>query len=473
MKTIFPPFPLRLLFPTLATVLAVSSAIPVHAGSTFRIRHVFSQPEGGKVYGELILGSDGKVYGCGASGGANGQGSIFRMDRDGSNFEQLKSCVVSDGIFPYGGVIEGPDGRIYGCLSYGGDGNAGNGVVFAIQKDGSGYTKLKVFTNANEGKSPDCTPVFGGDGKLYGYCRQGGTNNLGTIFRLNPDGSGFAVIHHCTNATGASPSSLLPYGSNFLGTMFHGGDNSVGVFFSLSPSGSYNAVESFSSMKGSSPLGAPVLNAANEAVGTVMHGGMNGFGAIYRIGSTYQQLHAFTGSTEGAQPSGRLTLSSRDGFYYGTTRSGGTNFGGVFYRVRTDGTGFEVLRRFVTADGTEPQAGVLEVYPGVFLGTTWKGGGANDLGAVFLYNSVAEPAKVIPKGPLTRSTTRPRSKISGSAIDEIAVTEVSYKVAEKPGVRRRARSAGRSRPASNRGAIASSSGPRTMTARFRNRCGSS
>jgi hypothetical protein len=185
-------------------------------------------------------------------------------------------------------------------------------------------------------------------------------------------------------------------------------------------------------MKGSGPLGAPILNPANEATGTLFAGGANGFGAIYRIGSNYERLHDFAGSTEGAQPAGRLTLSSRDGFYYGMTRSGGTNFGGLLYRIRTNGTDYEVLHRFVPAEGIEPQAGVLEVFPGVFLGSTHKGAGGQDLGSIFLYNSVAQPAKVIPKGPLTRSTTRSRPKITGRATDEIAVLEVTYKAPGKP-----------------------------------------
>lgn len=400
---------------------------------TFRVREVFQLGEGGRPFGELISASDGFVYGMGAAGGANGQGSIFRLNRDGSGFLKLKDCVVGDGIFPYGGITEGPDGRLYGCLSFGGDGAGGNGVVFAMNKDGSGYTKLKVFTNANEGKSPAITPVFGADGLLYSACTTGGTNNIGTIFRMESDGANFEVIHQCTAATGNSPSSLVRFGSNLLGTAYYGGANTLGSLFAMGASGTpFNVAHDFSLMEGIAPSGAPLIDAANQVIGAAAGGGANNNGVIYRLGSTYERLHDFGGIVGGSSPVGKLVRSSVDGFYYGVTHGGGANGGGVLYRLSTDGSRFEVLKEFDADSGTEPQAGLLEVYPGVFLGSTSKGTGAANAGTVFLFNSIALPATVKVSGPLKRSVASSRTRISGSARDEIEVMQVSYKAGRKP-----------------------------------------
>lgn len=422
--------PLSLL---LAGLLALAGSALHAQDTTFRVRQVFQLGEAGKPFGELILGSDGFVYGMGAAGGSNGHGSIFRLNRDGSGLLILKECVVADGIFPYGGLTEGPDGRLYGCLSFGGNGAAGNGVVFAMNKDGSGFTKLKVFTNASDGKSPVLTPVFGTDGFLYSGCTSGGTNDLGTLFRIAPNGSNFEVLHQCAAATGSSPSSLIRFGSNFLGTTTYGGANTLGAFFAMGASGSpYNVAQSFAIMDGAIPSGTPILNAANDAIGPLSGGGANNFGVIYKLGSTYERLHDFGGTVGGSAPVGKLALSSRDGFYYGVTRGGGANGGGVLYRLSTDGSQFEVLKELDGDSGTEPQAGLLEVYPGVFLGSTTKANGMANSGTIFLFNSVAAPAEVTIDGPLKRTVSSSRAKIRGTARDEIEVTQVTYKAGRKP-----------------------------------------
>ncbi len=399
------------------------------AQNTFRVRHVFEISTGARPYGELFLASDGRVYGVGASGGASGQGAIFRCERDGSGYELLKSCTVDDGVFAYNGVVEGPDGRIYGTFSHGGDPVNGRGVVFAINKDGSGYTKLKVFTNASEGRTPSGTPVFGEDGKIYSTCQQGGTNDLGTIFRMDPDGTDFEVLHQCAMATGGWPTELTRLGPNFVGINYQGGSGSGGTFFSLAGT-SYNVVEEFVLAKGINPSGAPIFTSNTDAVGTLRAGGSGVLGAVYQLGATYKLLHEFSGA-DGSRPTGKLAVSSRSGDYYGVTGEGGDNNGGLIYRLSPDGTEFEVLRSFDTDSGKAPEGGLLEVYPGVFLGTTINGGD-NNLGTIFLLNTVAQAPKVMPRGSRNQSMTKSRAKVRGRASDEIRVLEVSYKVKGKP-----------------------------------------
>ena len=56
------------------------------------------------------------------------------------------------GVNPWSQLVQGPDGALYGTTSYGNDSVAG--TVFKIQPDGSGFAVLKWFTNSVEGQSP-------------------------------------------------------------------------------------------------------------------------------------------------------------------------------------------------------------------------------------------------------------------------------------------------------------------------------
>src|SRR6266487_5555600 len=97
---------------------------------------------------------------------------------DSVGYEQLHKFLRSagDGEFLYDSVIEGKDGRLYGATLNGGPEDGG--LVFALNKDGSGYAVLHNFGHgATNGLSPWGNVIEGSDGKLYGATREGGSNN--------------------------------------------------------------------------------------------------------------------------------------------------------------------------------------------------------------------------------------------------------------------------------------------------------
>src|SRR6266550_336359 len=56
---------------------------------------------------------------------------------------------------------------------------------------------LKNFGDADPGGAQSRSPlVVGTNGALYGTTVAGGSNGFGTVFSVNPDGSGFTVLHH-------------------------------------------------------------------------------------------------------------------------------------------------------------------------------------------------------------------------------------------------------------------------------------
>src|SRR6185369_375785 len=124
-------------------------------------------------------------------------GVIYRMNPDGTGFTVMHLFDGLYGARPGDGLVA-MDGALYGTTSMGGIGNpyaspSLGGTVYKITPDGT-FTDLHDFTGA-DGFTPvySLTPV---GGVLYGTTRNGGGSPIpgGTFFRLNPDGSRFALL---------------------------------------------------------------------------------------------------------------------------------------------------------------------------------------------------------------------------------------------------------------------------------------
>ena len=182
------------LFPSLGLAAAITtgvlaSASVANAQPGFAILHSFtgSPTDGALPYAGLIQGPDGTLYGTTLYGGANNVGTIFQMAPDGSGFTNLHSFAgyPTDGANPYAGLIQGPDGTLYGTTYGGGANNAG--TVFQMAPDGSGFTVLHSFAGyTTDGAGPYAGLIQGPDGTLYGTT-YGGGNSLsarGVVFQL-------------------------------------------------------------------------------------------------------------------------------------------------------------------------------------------------------------------------------------------------------------------------------------------------
>jgi uncharacterized repeat protein (TIGR03803 family) len=153
------------------------------------------------ITGKLIEGQDGKLYGMTGDGGSNDVGTVFRLNEDGSGFALLHSFSGQDGAHPDAALyertgaflLEGGDGAIYGTTFYGG--SNGLGTVFKLNKDGSAYLVLHHFSGGDaDGAYPVVGLLEGSDGVLYG-ATSADSNSLGTVFSLNKDGSSYRVLH--------------------------------------------------------------------------------------------------------------------------------------------------------------------------------------------------------------------------------------------------------------------------------------
>ncbi len=154
----------------------------------------------------------------------------------------------SDGAFPIDGLILSGN-TLYGTANQGG--SSGNGTEFAINTDGTGFTILHSFSAASgtsgvyqggtnsDGVDPIDGLILSGN-TLYGTTSGAGTNGNGTVFAVNTDGTGFTVLHSFTaanpsNSDGASPQArLILSGNTLYGTANQGGSSGDGTVFSLS-----------------------------------------------------------------------------------------------------------------------------------------------------------------------------------------------------------------------------------------------
>jgi uncharacterized repeat protein (TIGR03803 family) len=108
------------------------------------------------------------------------------------------------------------------------------GFVFKVDTNGSNYALVHTFGPASNEGAPYAGVTLSGT-MLLGTTSDGGISNMGTIFKVNTDGSGYNLLHSFTDSDGASPYSHLALsGSTIYGTAVYGGSAHAGVVFSLS-----------------------------------------------------------------------------------------------------------------------------------------------------------------------------------------------------------------------------------------------
>lgn len=370
---------------TLAGLLLLASVSGVRAqlvNVSDLHQFVAGNNDGGSPYSEVILGTDGAWYGTANSGGTNAEGIVYRMNRDGSGFTILHHFGFGDdGAAPFAGLIQGADGFLYGTTYFGGPDS--NGTIFKINTNGSVYSVLHLFADKPDGSRPFGALIQGQDGALYGTTEGGGTG-MGIVYKIDTNGNSCVVLHSFTNATDATQSDAqLVQASNGMlyGTTYSGGASFVGAVFKIDTNGgNYSVIHSFNgSSDGFSPQAGLVIGQDGWLYGTTASGGNSsaGRGTVFKLntnGAGFSVLHTFTNTPDGADSVARVT-QGLDGYLYGVTSDGGNSGLGTVFRVNTNGANYSVLHRFNGAgDGLDPSAGLFTTGDGVFYGTAAQGG---------------------------------------------------------------------------------------------------
>lgn len=315
----------------------------------------------------------------------------------------------NDGIEPAGGVVFDAQGNLYGATTYGGNGGVlciggSCGTVYQLippAKQGRAWTEniLYNFTGVThqDGQLPSGGPIIDAGGNLYGVTAYGGTGGCVVVGGLAGCGTVYEV---------APPSA---------------------------PGGEWTKTTIYSFQGGADgylPIGNLTFDSAGNLYGATSYGG--GFGScnapfyqncgtVFELNPpkvkdgvwTERVLYAFKGYAgdvsadgggDGANPNGGLVID-RKGNIYGTTAIGGFLGGCVAAIGKGCGTLFElrrsssqgvwietILHRFTNYpdDGAGPLGGVVADAKGNLYGST-EGGGAHQLGAIFLVTAPASP----------------------------------------------------------------------------------
>jgi uncharacterized repeat protein (TIGR03803 family) len=333
----------------------------------------------------LIQGADGNFYGTTLGGGANGNGTVFKITPAGVETVLWSFSGGSDGQNPAAGLILGTDGNFYGETGNGGAN--GGGTVFKITPAGV-ETVLWSFGRGSDGQNPIAGLIQGADGNFYGTTQDGGTNGAGTVFKVTPAGVETVLWSFGSGSDGQTPQAGLIQGTdgNFYGTTVSGSANGNGMVFKLTPAGVETVLHSFAGgSDGLNPAAGLILGTDGNFYGTTLNGGTNGDGTVFKItpAGVETVLHSFAGGSDGWSPQAGL-IQGADGNFYGTTLIGGTNGDGTVFKITPAGVE-TVLHSFAGgSDGQNPQAGLIQGADGNFYGTTFNGG-ANGDGTVFKF----------------------------------------------------------------------------------------
>jgi uncharacterized repeat protein (TIGR03803 family) len=323
--------------------------------------------------------------------------------------------VLADVDRPFGGVIKGSDGALYGTSRVG-PGASTCGYVYRLDPQGDGTFTLSILHEFAGGLNDGCQPngelVEGADGALYGTTRAGGPNRdsgaavegTGSIYKMMPNGQ-YEFVRFFAGATGGfyleglGPTTGLALGpdGSFYGTTsaggLGGGVPGPGTIFSITPAGAFTVLDDFSPEKGSGPQDALTLIDGYLYGTSIASGGANPAGALFRIapGGTIWRVFTFPWDScadpqcypLGANPWAAPTDAS--GHFYVLGHDYGGGGAGTIVHVNPDGTGI-LLHDFSGSDGSAPHRGLARGADGALYGVT-RGGGSQDMGTVFRMTS--------------------------------------------------------------------------------------
>jgi len=355
------------------TILSGAITAPAQSFSTLKTFSGSGSSVG--IEGGLTL-SDGMLYGVG--------GTIYKVSTNGSGFAVIHQFTVgSEGLFPVGRVAVSGN-TIYGVTTQGGTNlnnfRGGDGIIYRMDTNGSNFSVLRRLDGTTgDGYQPTFGMVLSGS-TLYGTTSGGGTFDSGTVFKINTNGTGYQNIHSFAAATeGSQPQSELTLiGNTLFGTTPFGSYAAPngGMLFKLGLDGSgfavlYTFTNLFSVFSETVNALTPVSNTL-YGVGYDYNASKS---SVYKINTNGSGFQIVSQLPSDSTFSGVLTWTGTElsGAWYKSDSSGG------ILQIKTNGTGYRMLKDF----GTNSSSRVVDL---LWTGSTIYGNAfntANNDGAVF------------------------------------------------------------------------------------------
>jgi uncharacterized repeat protein (TIGR03803 family) len=353
---------IRTLFTTAGAVFAMSLALPAQ---TFTSLYSFAQQggHGWQPWGGVVAGSQGELYGTTYYGGSYTYGTIFELappaPQGGAWTETVIHSFSDQGgdAYPITGVSLGPGGALYGAAqTVSGPGLSFFGTAYQLRPPSGTSTHwpesiLYQFSGGTDGGNPEGPLTVGPGQAIYGITSFGsGPAANGTVFRLTPP---------ATSGGAWTETVLWGFG--------------VGAGQPVTPEGALAIYR-------------------DRIYGVTKAGGTGLVGTVFELtpptvegGSwTETTICNFTGENgDGSTPLAGV-VADANGVLYGTTEQGGQGCvhgcGIVFSLTPPSVAGGAwtetILHSFTGAngDGFEPYAGVILGPGGVLYGATYVGG---------------------------------------------------------------------------------------------------
>ena len=336
------------------------------ATQTLQVKHAFNNTDGASPHGNLLYATNGMYYGTTNEGGSQGYGTLFQFD---PLTNQLTTKFNFDyfnlGGYNYGQLTQLDNGDIVGVCSSGGI--YGYGTIWKYSLDNNIVTKLADLDDQT-GAFPYTGVMQASNGKLYGVTTNDGAGGFGTLYEFDLNNNAFTIRQNFDYSNGAfGYAQLIEVNGELFGVTYFGGSGGAGTIFKYDLNTSlFATVHSFNyGANGGMPYGGGLQLADNGLLyGTTSVGGQAGEGTLFSFNPAsgiFNKLHDFT-VAQG--PSYSPVMQASDGLLYGMTYQGFANNvfdNGSIFKFDLDQNTYSTIKSFDSSTGGKPiLAGLAE-----------------------------------------------------------------------------------------------------------------
>ena len=286
------------------------------SSGTLTSLHDFNSTDGADPSGGLVSDSTGNLYGVTRSGGTYGRGTVFELDAATHAESILYSFQYAggSGSDPVAALHIDSAGNLFGT-TIGGSGIAG--TIFEIDAATRGFSVLHSFTGADGAEPFSGQLVADGSGNLYGTTLGGGQFGAGTVFELAAGTHALTTLHSFNGSDGSSPFGgvIIDALGNLFGTTSGGGTQNAGTVFRLEAgSHAITVLHNFAYSEGGQPQTGLTVGPDGNLYGTTA-----GTDPNYRVGGNFGTVFELTNSGFGSTAFDipvTITAPSAGGTYY-------------------------------------------------------------------------------------------------------------------------------------------------------------
>ncbi len=335
------------------------------------------------IYGIVVMccftwqqsyGQDVQLWGTTSFGGINNNGTIFIYDATTNTLIKVHDFSGVDGAQPGCTLLQAIDGELYGLTDNGGANNYG--VLFSIDPGIFAYSVLYNFST-NTGSNPGASLVQANNGKFYGTTSFGGANNSGVIFSYDPLTNVYSDIYDLNYESGYNPEGDLIQDNDGLlyGTIYRGGSLNEGVIYSVNPStNAFSVIYNFATDTPlcGYPLGDLTEGKNGKLLGNAGSVPQGGHGIIFNYNVITNNFGEFAPTLEIES----TLYMANNGLYYGTAGEGGQYGYGELLSFDSASDNYTDLHDFDDTDGAFPddQQTVMRASDGKMYGLIEGGG---------------------------------------------------------------------------------------------------